>query len=147
MRRAIVVMASAQHQPVGLIAKLMQVSEPCARQVIHDFNTHGFEALDPKWSGGRPGVDSSVVHPSRREMVFNLSFELGWAASTPGWAIILSRRAPRFSRGDPSLNSPSCATKNTCALGHGAGPRSGLLGRPEQLPSCRDSRNHREFTG
>ncbi|WP_198037023.1 hypothetical protein [Nocardia sp. BMG51109] len=27
MRRAVVVMASAQHQPVGLIAKLMQVSE------------------------------------------------------------------------------------------------------------------------
>lgn len=27
MRRGAVVMASAQHQPVGLIAKLMQVSE------------------------------------------------------------------------------------------------------------------------
>ncbi|WP_342801260.1 helix-turn-helix domain-containing protein [Nocardia sp. No.11] len=54
MRRAVVVMASAQHQPVGLIAKLMQVSESYVRQVIHDFNAHGFEALDPKWSGGRP---------------------------------------------------------------------------------------------
>ncbi|MFE3002769.1 hypothetical protein ACFXG4_48410 [Nocardia sp. NPDC059246] len=36
MRRAVVVMASAQHQPVGFIAKLMRVSESCVRQVIHD---------------------------------------------------------------------------------------------------------------
>ncbi|MFF0496368.1 helix-turn-helix domain-containing protein [Nocardia aobensis] len=51
MRRAVVVvMASAQHQPVGLIAKLMQVLESYVRQVIHDFNAHGFEALDPKWT-------------------------------------------------------------------------------------------------
>ncbi|MFD6451366.1 helix-turn-helix domain-containing protein [Nocardia sp. NPDC060220] len=51
---AIVVMASAQHQPVGLIAKLMQVSELYVRQVIHDFNAHGFESLDPKRSGAGP---------------------------------------------------------------------------------------------
>ncbi|MEU4712014.1 helix-turn-helix domain-containing protein [Nocardia salmonicida] len=51
MRRAVLVMASAQHQPVGLIAKPMQVSESYVRQVIRDFNAHGFEALDPKWSG------------------------------------------------------------------------------------------------
>ncbi|WP_228835725.1 helix-turn-helix domain-containing protein, partial [Nocardia abscessus] len=28
----------------------MQVSESYVRQVIHDFNAHGFEALDPKWT-------------------------------------------------------------------------------------------------
>lgn len=49
MRRAVVV-ASAQHKPVGLIAKLMEVSKSYVRQVIHDFNAHGFEALDPKWT-------------------------------------------------------------------------------------------------
>ncbi|RBO94331.1 helix-turn-helix domain-containing protein [Nocardia puris] len=48
VRRAVVVMASARHQPVGFIAKLMQVSESYVRQVIHDFNRHGFEALDPE---------------------------------------------------------------------------------------------------
>ncbi|MGY2030273.1 helix-turn-helix domain-containing protein [Nocardia gipuzkoensis] len=48
VRRAVV--ASAQHQAVGLIAKLMQVSESYVRQVIHDFDAHGFEALDPKWT-------------------------------------------------------------------------------------------------
>ncbi|MEV0856566.1 helix-turn-helix domain-containing protein [Nocardia fluminea] len=54
MRRAIVVMASAQRQPVPLIAKLMQVSEDYVREVIHAFNEKGFAALDPKWSGERP---------------------------------------------------------------------------------------------
>ncbi|WP_327117631.1 helix-turn-helix domain containing protein [Nocardia sp. NBC_01730] len=48
MRRAIVVMASAQGQPVPLICRLMQVSEGYVRQVIHDFNEKGFAALDPK---------------------------------------------------------------------------------------------------
>ncbi|MFE3280976.1 hypothetical protein [Nocardia sp. NPDC059239] len=38
MRRVVVVMASAQDQPVGFIAKLMQVSESYVRQAIHDFN-------------------------------------------------------------------------------------------------------------
>lgn len=32
----------------------MQVSEAYVRQVIHDFNERGLDALDPKWSGGRP---------------------------------------------------------------------------------------------
>ncbi|WP_232330634.1 helix-turn-helix domain-containing protein [Nocardia fusca] len=50
MRRAIVVMASAQRQPVPLIAKLMQVSEDYVREVIHAFNEKGFAALDPKWT-------------------------------------------------------------------------------------------------
>ncbi|WP_327115750.1 helix-turn-helix domain containing protein [Nocardia sp. NBC_01730] len=50
MRRAIVVMASAQGQPVPLICRLMQVSEGYVRQVIHDFNEKGFAALDPKWT-------------------------------------------------------------------------------------------------
>lgn len=50
MRRAIVVMASAQRQPVPTIAKLIQVSESCVRQSIHDFNEKVFDALDPKWS-------------------------------------------------------------------------------------------------
>ncbi|MEU6264959.1 hypothetical protein [Saccharopolyspora shandongensis] len=27
----------------------------CVREAIHSLNTHGFAALEPKWSGGRPG--------------------------------------------------------------------------------------------
>jgi hypothetical protein len=61
MRRAIVVLASGRHQPVPLIAKLMQVSEAYVRQVIHDFNDKGSDALDPKWKGGRPAKTDQVT--------------------------------------------------------------------------------------
>lgn len=52
LRRAIVVLMSAQGQPVGDITSLLQVGEDYVRDVIHAFNERGFDALDPKWSGG-----------------------------------------------------------------------------------------------
>ena len=54
MRRAIVVMMSGQGQTVGDITSLLQVSDDYVRDVIHAFNERGFDALDPKPSGGRP---------------------------------------------------------------------------------------------
>jgi transposase len=54
LRRAVVVLMSAQGQPVPDIAHLMRVGEDYVRDVIHAFNERGFDALDPKWSGGRP---------------------------------------------------------------------------------------------
>jgi transposase len=53
LRRAIVVMMSGQGQAVRDITSLLQVSEDYVRDVIHAFNERGFDALDPKWSGGR----------------------------------------------------------------------------------------------
>jgi transposase len=53
LRRAIVVMMSGQGQTVRDITSLLQVSEDYVRGVIHAFNERGFDALDPKWSGGR----------------------------------------------------------------------------------------------
>ena len=61
LRRAIVVMMSGQGQTVPDITSLMQVSEDYIRDVIHAFNERGFEALDPKWSGGRPAAISERV--------------------------------------------------------------------------------------
>ena len=55
LRRAIVVMMSAQGQSVPDIASLMQVSADYVRDVIHAFNDRGFDAMDPKWSGDVPG--------------------------------------------------------------------------------------------
>ena len=54
MRRAIVVLMSAQGQTVRDITSLLQVSDDYVRDVIHAFNERGFDALDPKPSGGRP---------------------------------------------------------------------------------------------
>jgi transposase len=61
LRRAIVVLMSAQGQTVKDITTLMQVGEEYVRGVIHAFNERGFDALDPKWSGGRPQTISDQV--------------------------------------------------------------------------------------
>lgn len=61
LRRAIVVLMSAQGQAAKDITSLMQVSEDYVRDVIHAFNERGFDALDPKWSGGRPQTISERV--------------------------------------------------------------------------------------
>src|SRR3954464_3959589 len=53
LRRAIVVMMSGQGQTVRDITSLLQVSDDYVRDVIHAFNERGFDALNPKWSGGR----------------------------------------------------------------------------------------------
>ncbi|WP_225854879.1 IS630 family transposase [Micromonospora sp. ALFpr18c] len=54
LRRAIVVLMSAQGQPAPDIAYLLKVTEDDVRDVIHAFNERGFDALHPKWSGGAP---------------------------------------------------------------------------------------------
>jgi transposase len=61
LRRAIVVLMSGQGQSVPDITSLMQISDDYVRDVIHAFNERGFDALDPKWSGGRPAVISQRV--------------------------------------------------------------------------------------
>ncbi|WP_461124165.1 IS630 family transposase [Saccharothrix stipae] len=61
LRRAIVVLMSAQGQAVPDITSLMQVSADYVRDVIHAFNERGFAALDPKWSGGRPRTIGEAV--------------------------------------------------------------------------------------
>jgi transposase len=65
LRRAIVVLMSAQGQSVPDIAHLLDCSPEYVRTVIHAFNHTGFAALDPKWSGGRPRTISEQV---RREI-------------------------------------------------------------------------------
>ena len=54
LRRAIVVLTSAQGQTVRDITSLLQVSDHYVRDVIHSFNERGPDALDPKPSGERP---------------------------------------------------------------------------------------------
>lgn len=53
-RRAQIVLWSAQHMDVPAIAKIAFTSEDRVREVIHNFNRDGFDALAPKYAGGRP---------------------------------------------------------------------------------------------
>lgn len=67
VRRAAVVLASAQGRPVSDICMLFQCSESYVRDVVHKFNAHGFGALDPKWSGGRPPtIDDAAIEQIAR---------------------------------------------------------------------------------
>ncbi|WP_315987672.1 helix-turn-helix domain-containing protein, partial [Actinomadura sp. HBU206391] len=61
LRRAIVVLMSAQGQAARNITHLMQVRDDYVRDVVHAFNERGFAALDPKWSGGRPRTISQTT--------------------------------------------------------------------------------------
>jgi transposase len=65
LRRAAVVLASAQGEPAPGIAELMAATERYVREVISAFNEKGFAALDPKWSGGRP----KTISPRTRERI------------------------------------------------------------------------------
>ena len=65
LRRAIVVLMSAQGQSVPDIAHLLDCSAEYVRGVIHAFNDAGFVALDPKWSGGRP---KTISEQARRRI-------------------------------------------------------------------------------
>ncbi|WP_190094248.1 IS630 family transposase [Streptomyces melanogenes] len=64
-RRAQMVLLSAQSMPVAQIAEVTFTSDDRVRDVLHNFNTDGFEALYPKYRGGRPRTFSL---PERREI-------------------------------------------------------------------------------
>jgi transposase len=64
-RRAQMVLLSAQGRPVAKIAEMTFTSADRVRDVIHDFDADGFEALYPKYKGGRP---RTFTLPERREI-------------------------------------------------------------------------------
>lgn len=64
-RRAQMVLLSAQYMSVAKIAEVTFTSTDRVRDVIHNFNADGFEALYPKYKGGRP---RTFTLPERREI-------------------------------------------------------------------------------
>lgn len=64
-RRAQMVLLSAQGMSVARGAEVTFTSADRVRDVIHNFNTDGFESLYPKYRGGRP---RTFTLPERREI-------------------------------------------------------------------------------
>jgi transposase len=85
LRRAIVVLMSAQGQAVPDIAHLLDCSPEYVRTVIHAFNELGFAALDPKWSGGRPKTIGEQVRRQVCLIAQCCPRDLGLAFST--WSL------------------------------------------------------------
>jgi transposase len=85
LRRAIVVLMSAQGQSVPDIAHLLDCSQEYVRTVIHAFNETGFAALDPKWSGVRLRTISEQVRRQICLLARCCPRDLGLAFST--WSL------------------------------------------------------------
>jgi transposase len=64
-RRAQMVLLSAQGMDVGQIAQVTFASPDRVRDVLHNFNTDGFDSLRPKYAGGRP----PKFDPEQREQI------------------------------------------------------------------------------
>ena len=64
-QRVQILMASMVYTPVHQIALICQTDEAHVRKVIHAFNEHGFESLNPKVSTGRP----QTFEPATRERI------------------------------------------------------------------------------
>jgi transposase len=64
-RRAQMILLSAQGMDAARIAEVTFTSPDRVRDVIHNFNTDGFDSLYPKYRGGRP---PTFTLPQRREM-------------------------------------------------------------------------------
>lgn len=118
MRRAIVVMASAQRQPVPKIAKFIQVSESYVRPVVHDFNEKSMDALDPKWSAGRP----AKTDQSRRDRICSIARccprDLGWPFSTWSLSKLVEVLRHTCTATRPSMGAWSVSTssdRSTCS--------------------------------
>src|SRR3954453_18540348 len=64
-RRAQMVLLSAQGMPVPKIAQVTFTSPDRVRDVLHNFNADGFDALYPRYRGGRP---PSFTLPQRQQI-------------------------------------------------------------------------------
>ena len=64
-RRAQMVLLSAQGMPVPRIAEVTFTSPDRVRDVLHNFNADGFDALYPRYRGGRP---PTFTLPQRRQI-------------------------------------------------------------------------------
>jgi transposase len=64
-QRAEILLASMVYTPVRQIALIFRTDEAHVRTVIHAFNEHGFESLDPKVGTGRP----KTFEPATRERI------------------------------------------------------------------------------
>lgn len=104
LRRAIVVLMSAQGQTVKDITSLMQVSADYVRDVIHAFSERGFDSVDPKWSGGRPKAISERVREHIRLIArtspagWNITAFSTWSLAKLAEHLVERHVVPKISR-------------------------------------------------
>ena len=84
-RRAQMVLLSAQGMPVLKIAEVTFTSPDRVRDVIHNFNADGFDALYPRYRGGRPPIFTLAQRCAIKQVALSRPTDHGLAFST--WSL------------------------------------------------------------
>jgi len=84
-RRAQIVLLSAQRMSPAKIGEVVFTDPDTVREVIHNFNRDGFDALYPRYAGGRP---PTFTLPQRREIKkIALSIPTGLGRPFATWSL------------------------------------------------------------
>jgi len=104
-RRAQMILLSAQGMPVPRIAEVTFASADRVRDVIHNFDLDGFDALYPRYRGGRPPTFTLAQRRQIKQLALSrpqdhdLPFS-AWSLTNSSFALTrLLRRRPGRSHG------------------------------------------------
>src|SRR4029453_17889721 len=84
-RRAQIVLLSAQGMDVAAIAKVTFTSPDRVRDVLHTFNLDGFDALYPRYAGGRPPTFTLAQRRQSKQVALSRPVDHGLPFST--WSL------------------------------------------------------------
>ena len=84
-RRAQIVLLAAQRMPAPRIAEVVFTDPDTVRDVIHNFNRDGFEALYPRYRGGRPRRFSLPQRQAIKRVALAIPTDLGQPFAT--WSL------------------------------------------------------------
>ena len=90
------VLLSAQDMDVTMIAQVTFTSPDRVRDVIHNFNTDGFDSLQPRYAGGRPPKFDTEQREQVKQIALARPGDHGLPFST--WS--LSKLAEELAHGD-----------------------------------------------
>jgi transposase len=84
-RRAQIVVLAAQRMPAPRIAEVVFTDPDTVRDVIHNFNRDGFEALYPRYRGGRPRRFTLPERQRIKKIALSVPTDLGQPFAT--WSL------------------------------------------------------------
>lgn len=84
-RRAQIVLLAAQRMPATRIAEVVFTDADTVREVIHNFNRDAFEALYPRYRGGRPRSFTLPQRQQIKKLALSVPSDLGQPFAT--WSL------------------------------------------------------------
>jgi transposase len=84
-RRAQIVLLAAQRMPAAKIAEVVFSDPDTVRDVIHNFNRDGFDALYPRYRGGRPRTFTLLQRQQIKKIALSVPTDLGQPFAT--WSL------------------------------------------------------------